>query len=129
MAKPNIKPAFQAEYIEGNFVRTVMDITEDVKVLTTNNSEKKIITRKIVPRKENFKAGYMLYFPQGHSMFVAEDDREQLERLGVLDIVPNIDMESGESVPDDFSLTPKEIVARKTQNRPRPPSANAQLEE
>jgi hypothetical protein len=34
-----------------------------------------------------------------------------------------VDMESGETVPLDYNLTPKEIVERKTKNRPRPPGA------
>lgn len=117
----NVKPAFQAEYVEGAFKRTVIDIVEDVKVVNGHNGERKIITRKLVPKVETFPAGYMLYFPQGHSIFVAADDKPQLERLGVLDVAPRVDMESGEEVPDDFHLSPKEIVQRKTQNRPRPP--------
>lgn len=128
-AQRNIKPMYQAEYIEGKFWRTVIDIVEDVKIITSNTGEKKIVTRKLVPRKEEFGAGYMLYFPQGHSMFIPEDDKEQLTRLGVLDADPAlVDMETGEQVPADFSLTPKEIVARKTQNRPRPPGAASTLE-
>ena len=44
-----------------------------------------LITRKIVPKQEVFTEGYMIYFPQGHSMFVAADDEEQLRRIGVLE--------------------------------------------
>lgn len=119
----NVKPAFQVEYLEGTFYRTVMVIEEDVRTISNSGGERKIVTRKLVPRKEEFKDAYMLWFPQGHSIFIAGDDREQLERLGVLDAVPRVDMESGEQVPEDFHLTPKEIVQRKTQNRPRPPGA------
>jgi hypothetical protein len=119
----NIKPAFQAEYITGSFWRMVMDIEEDVRIITTGTGEKKIITRKLVPRREEFGSGYMLYFPQGHSIFVAEDDKEQLHRLGVLDDPRLVDMDSGEVLPDDYNLSPKEIVERKTRNRPRPPGA------
>lgn len=115
----NVKPAFQVEYLEGTFYRTVMVIEEDVRTISNNGGERKIITRRLVPKKEEFKDAYMLWFPQGHSMFIAGDDREQLERIGVLDAVPRVDMESGEQVPDDFHLSPKEIVQRKTQNRPR----------
>ena len=120
---PNVKPAYQVEYVEGTFHRTVMAIEEDVRTISNTGGERKIITRKLVPKREEFKDGYMLYFPQGHSLFIAGDDREQLERLGVLDAAPRVDMESGEQVPDDYHLTPKEIVQRKTQNRPRPPGA------
>jgi hypothetical protein len=126
MARANIKPAFQAEYIEGNFWRTIMAIEEDVRIITNATGEKKIITRRLVPKREEFGAGYMLYFPQGHSIFVAEDDKEQLHRLGVLDDPLLVDMESGEPVPMDYNLTPKEIVERKTKNRPRPPGAQVE---
>jgi hypothetical protein len=125
----NIKPTFQVEYLEGTFFRTVMAIEEEVRTLTNASGERKIITRRLVPRREEFHDGYMLWFPQGHSLFIAGDDREQLERLGVLDTVPRVDMESGEKVPEDFHLTPKEIVQRKTQNRPRPPGAVAAVGE
>lgn len=114
------KPEFQAEKIEGKFRRQVTDITEDVKVVNGANGERKIITRKMAQRWEEFTDGYMLYFPQGHSIFVAADDLEQLQRIGVLNEPRMVDMESGEVIPDHFHLTPKEIVERKTRNRPRP---------
>ena len=123
MPVSNIKPAYQAEYITGNFWRMTMAIEEDVRIITNATGEKKIITRKLVPKRETFPDGYMLYFPQGHSIFVAADDKDQLHRLGVLEDPSLVDMSSGEAVPEDYSLTPKEIVERKTRNRPRPPGA------
>lgn len=116
---PNIKPAFQAERITGNFKRTVIRIEEDVRMVGPLK-DKSIVSRKMVPVEEEFNEGYMIYFPQGHSMFVAADDTEQLMRLGVLEDPKYVDMESGEEVPDGYNLTPKEIVQRKERNRPRP---------
>ena len=115
----DFKPAFQAEKIHGNFTRMVMHIEEDVrKVGPLGNKE--VITRKLVPKQEVFHDGYMVYFPQGHSMFIAEDDEDQLRRVGVLEQPRVVDMNSGEEVPNDYALTPKEIVERKQFNRPRP---------
>jgi hypothetical protein len=112
------KPAFQAERVVGKHWRMVMHIEEDVrKVGPLQNKE--VITRKLVPKKEEFEDGYMIYFPQGHSLFVAADDEEQLRRIGVLEQPKLVDMNSGEEVPNDMALTPKEIVERKQFNRPR----------
>ena len=123
MPRMDIKPAFQAEYITGNFWRMTMAIEEDVRIITNATGEKKIITRKLVPKREEFGDGYMVYFPQGHSIFIAADDKEQLHRVGVLSDPRMVDMESGEEVPSDYALTPKEIVERRSKNRPRPPGA------
>lgn len=114
----DFKPAFQSEKVSGNFTRMVMHIEEDVRKVGPNG-DKSIITRKLVPKKEVFHDGFMVYFPQGHSMFVAADDEEQLQRIGVLEQPRLVDMNSGEEVPNDMALSPKEIVERKQHNRPR----------
>lgn len=114
----NIKPAFQAEFVKGTFTRTVTRIHEDVR--SVGALDKKIITRSMTQEQEEFEDGWMVYFPQGHSLFIASDDTDQLMRIGVTEPPHRVDMESGEIVPDDFELTPKEIVERATHNRPRP---------
>src|SRR5881628_320265 len=108
----DVKPAFQVEKVTGNFMRTIMHIIEDVRKVGPNQ-DKSIITRKLVPRQEVFHEGYMVYFPQGHSMFIAADDESQLVRVGVLDQPKLVDMNTGEEVPDQLTLTPKDIVERK----------------
>ena len=114
----DFKPSFQVEKIAGKFWRMVMHVEEDIrKVGPLQNKE--VITRKLVPKKEEFDDGYMIYFPQGHSLFVAADDTEQLARIGVHGQPRLVDMNSGEEVPDNTVLTPKEIVERKQFNRPR----------
>ena len=114
----DFKPAFQVEKLVGIFTRMVMHIEEDVrKVGPTGNKE--IITRKLVPVRETFNDAYMVYFPQGHSLFIASDDEEQLQRIGVLEQPRMVDMNSGEEVPSDIALSPKEIVERSQRNRPR----------
>lgn len=125
----NIKPAFQAEFIEGPHKRMVTDIVEEVRIVNGHNGERKIITRKLVQREEVFDGGYMVYFPQGHSMFIAADDTEQLRRLMIHGEAPMVDMNSGEVVPQDFSMSPKEIVARKGNGRARPRSTQGGIAE
>lgn len=115
----DFKPAFQAERVSGNFKRTVMHIEEDVRDVGPLKN-KQIIARKLVPKVEEFTEGFMIYFPQGHSMFVAADDEEQLRRIGVLEEPSFVDMETGEVVPANYNMSPKEIVEAKQRNRPRP---------
>ena len=96
-----------------------MHIEEDVRDVGPLKN-KQIIARKLVPKLEEFTDGFMIYFPQGHSMFVAADDEEQLRRIGVLEEPSFVDMETGEVVPANYNLSPKEIVENKQRNRPRP---------
>lgn len=117
----DFKPSFQVEKVTGDFTRVVMHIEEDVRHVGPLK-DKAIIARKLVPKTEHFSEGYMIYFPQGHSMFVAADDEDQLRRIGVLEPASMVDMNSGEVVPAQYALSPKEIVERKQFNRPRPAS-------
>ena len=114
----NVKPQFQVEKVTGKFKRTVMHISEDVRMIGPLK-DKAIITRKMEPIEEEFTEGYMIYYPQGHSMFIAADDTDQLMRVGVTQDPKLVDMETGELVPDSFNLSPKEIVERHERNRPR----------
>ena len=115
----DFKARFQAELVTGQFKRVVMHIQEEVRDVGALKN-KQIITRKMVPVVEEFTEGYMIYFPQGHSMFVAADDEDQLRRIGVLESPSMVDMNSGEVLPANYALSPKEIVERKQFNRPRP---------
>lgn len=115
------RPVFQIEKVEGTFTRTIMRFEEDVRAITNGQGiERKVVTRKMIPTKEEYQDRYMLYFPQGHSICVDSDDQEQLHRLGVFGHAPMVDMNTGEIIPDNFGLTNKEIVERRTRNRPRP---------
>lgn len=117
----DIRPEFQVEYVEGEFDCPITTLVPDVKTVG-HTGEKTIVINKMVHGTRKVNAGYMLYFPQKHSMFVAVDDHEQIERLGILRTPRRVEMNSGEEVPDDFSLSPKELVARAEANRPRPAS-------
>lgn len=109
MAEVDIKPAYQAERVTGKFKRTVIHIQEDVREVGALN-DKKIITRKLVPVVEEFSEGWMVYFPQKHSVFIAADDETQLRIIGIMDEPPLVDMNSGEVVPKSYSATPKDLV-------------------
>jgi hypothetical protein len=115
----DFKPTFQCEKLEGKFFRMVMHIEEEVRDVGPLKN-KQIISRKIVPHREEFNEGYMIYFPQGHSMFVAADDIEQLQRIGVLEQPQVVDMNSGELVPAQFAMSLKEVVEAKTKVKYRP---------
>lgn len=119
MASTDIHPEFQVEKITGNFKRTVTVIKETNTKRIIGGVEKIFTTRKLVPEVEEFTDGYMVWYPQGHSIFVAADDTEQLMFLGVMQDPKLVDLESGEVVPEGYNLTPKEIVQRKERNRPR----------
>lgn len=117
----DIRPEFQVEYIEGEFEVPITTIEPDVKMVG-HHGDKKITINRMKHGTRIVTAGYMLYFPQKHSMFIAIDDVEQIERLGIKHPPRRVDMNSGEVVPDGFDLSPKELVARAESNRPRPPS-------
>src|SRR4051812_20918817 len=108
----DFKPTFQAEKVTGDFYRMITHIVEDVREVGPLGN-KKIIARKLEARRELFNDAYMIYFPQGHSLFVAADDIDQLTRIGVLEGPQMIDMNSGEIVPSNLNLSPKEIVEGK----------------
>ena len=118
----NIKPAFQAEKITGKFYRPISRIVDRTVMVGHKGSERETKMHGIVHELEEFNEAYMVYFPQGHSMMVAADDTELLQRIGVLANPRLVDMESGEEVPDGFDLTPKELVQRAERNRPRLPT-------
>lgn len=115
----DIQPEFEVEKVTGNFTRTITFLEETHHTRMVAGVERTMTTRKMVPKEDKFTEAYMIYYPQGHSLFVAADDEDQLMFLGVLRDPKKVDMESGEVVPDNYTLTPKEIVKRKENNRPR----------
>lgn len=120
MAVNHIRPEFQVEVLKGKFKRPITKLVQDVKQVG-HTGEKSIIVTRMVHEEVEFDTLYMLYFPQGHSMGIPGDDVEQLTRVGVFRDPKLVDMETGEEVPEDFGLTPKDIVLRKQMNRPRAP--------
>ena len=109
MPEADIKPAFQAEKVTGKFTRTVISIEREVQMVGALQ-DKQFVRTKMVPVVQEFTEGYMVYFPQKHSVFIASDDHEQLRRLGIIEQPPLVDMASGQMVPQGYSSTPKEMV-------------------
>lgn len=124
MAK--LSAAFQVEIVKGVFTRTISIIEQDKKPVG-HTGDKFVIVNKIRQEEQEFYDGFMLYFPQGHSMMVAADDYDQIERLGINRPIPVVDLESGEEAPDGFTLTPKETVMKAERNRPRATGGLAEL--
>lgn len=93
----DIKPRFETEDISAKkFIRNVAK--HDGKSFSFD--------------KKDMKCGYMVYFPQGHSIHVRT--KEELKRLGFDRQAGLIDMESGEEVPVSMNRSLKEHVIRKT---------------
>jgi hypothetical protein len=80
-------------------------------------------TKRVLVKKENGKnfeyeevaisGGFMVYFPQGHSIRVR--NVEELRRLGISPSkIPLVDMNSGEEVGDEVSTSLKQSVERST---------------
>jgi hypothetical protein len=109
MPEADIKPAFQAEKVTGKFTRTVISIEREVQMVGALQ-DKQFVRTKMVPVVQEFTEGYMVYFPQKHSVFIAADDHEQLRRLGIIEQPPLVDMASGQMVPQGYGSTPKEMV-------------------
>lgn len=102
-----IKPRFETEDISAKkFVRTIAK--HNGKTISFD--------------KKDDKCGYMIYFPQGHSIHVRTV--EELRRLGFDRRPSMIDMESGEDVPLQINQSLKEHVNRRT----KPSRASANVE-
>lgn len=114
-----IMPTHQVEKVTGDFKRMLTIIEETPYTRMINGVEKTFTTRKLKQVPDNFTEGYMVYYPQGHSILVAADDKELIERLQLFAPAKRVDMTTGEEVPESYQLTPKEIVARKQQRGER----------
>lgn len=75
---------FEVEKMEGDFTRIITTIKEEKFSRIINGVEKLQTIRKLERHPESFSVGYMIYYPQGHSVFVAADDKAQLMQLGVI---------------------------------------------
>lgn len=96
MHEPNIMPKYQVEQID-----TMVVVGRQKWVKGVGFSQERI----------EVTDGYMVYFPMGHSIFVAT--QEELKALN-LDNEPRlVDLTTGEEVPEAY-MTPKRIVETKT---------------
>jgi hypothetical protein len=96
-AQMNVRPRFETENVNGEVYQRTL-AKHDGKGLS-------------YARKKANK-GFMVYFPQGHSIHVPNE--KELKRLGFHRQAGLIDMESGEEIPMNLNMSLKERVARKT---------------
>lgn len=92
----NVQPKFEVEVLEGKVDR-VMTSFEDGQLKTETIEE---------------DAGYMVYFPQGHSIRVR--NYTELKRMGLHTAPGLVDMESGEEVQAPQTRSLKSLVDSKT---------------
>ena len=118
----DIQPEFQVEKVSGNFTQNITFIEEKHTTRMIAGVERISTTRKLVTKVHNFTEGYEIYYPQGHMLFVAADDEDQLIHLGVLQDPRRVDMESGEIVPEDYAPSIKENVMNKVRAKHRGPT-------
>lgn len=111
-----IRAEFEVEKVTGKFTRTITLLKETHHERVINGVTKIMTTRKMEPVVEEFTEGYMIYYPQKHSLFVAADDIEQLQFLGVLQDPRLVDMNSGEDVPEAY-MSNKELIESKERVR------------
>ena len=92
----NVQPQFEVEQLDGTVEKT-LTFFEDGELKTKTTEE---------------AAGYMVYFPQGHSFRVK--NFAELKRLGLHTAPGLVDMESGETVATPQKMSLKTQVASKT---------------
>ena len=98
-----LRRLFEVEKLPGTVVVTKR------KFVKAKDGAQKFITEEVeVP------AGYMVYFPQGHSIRVFNE--AELTRLGLNDKAGYVDMDTGERVDAEDAVSLKDLVASRTQD-------------
>jgi len=110
MAK--IKPRWAYEKLKGTREKKV------VQYVTRKDETTDRVYRERVEKVVKVPLGYMVYFPQGHSLHVETD--EELRRLGLDGPIGLVDMETGEMVdaPSNPLADLKRVVDRTTRDTP-----------
>jgi hypothetical protein len=98
-----IMPAFEVKPLEGQFV------TRRVAVYDKEAKEKGQPPIRYEDKVE--PAGYLVFFPKGHSIRVAT--LEELKRLGFAGTPYKVDLDTGEMVPDE-QISLERAAANKT---------------
>lgn len=95
----NVKPRFEVEELEGT--RMMMTCRRD--------KEKATFIYEMV----EVPAGFMVYFPQGHSLRL---DEAEMKRRGFFGKSGLVDMDSGELIEDVAPISLKETVRSRTKD-------------
>ncbi len=107
MLNKNVKPAYEVKALPNTFVTERKSFEREMK-------DKKP-TGRLVPTTKKVAGGFMIFFPQGHSLRVCESE---LKRLGLNESPDSVDMENGivyragQERARDASL--EEMVSRRT---------------
>lgn len=117
LSSGNVRKVYEIEAYTGQHVveefHRVPLLDEEGQHVTNDKGRKQYTFE---PRKRTVTGGWMVYLPQGHSLYV--ETKEQLERLGLTSESGLVDMNTGyrfEDQPESF----KSMVARNTQHTPR----------
>ncbi len=116
MAELDIKPCWEVEELEGEVEKTVILYTVDDNGIS--HREEKTVKEP---------AGYMVYFPQGHSIRVR--NAADLETMGLTNDVRLIDMNTGEPFEPPQAMSLKQHVASVTTGSGRKRKAPVTVDE
>lgn len=98
-----VKPAFEVHKLDGFVMESFYKF---------DKGERDAGRPGLIRYEKKVPAGYMVYFPQGHSIRVGSED--ELRRLGLSDTPYRVDMDSGEVVPvETLSLKDQNAIHNK----------------
>lgn len=103
--QPQLRPQYQVEPLEGKRKKRI------VRIVAKKDEDTGKIAREFVFDEKEVPAGYMVYFPQGHSIRVSE---EELVRLGFKEDPDLVDMSTGDVLPAQKQVSLKELTKRRT---------------
>lgn len=109
-ANPMMLPMYEVRKLKGMAKREYVRFVED------KDKEGKVTAKRIEHYTKEVDAGYMVYFPKGHSIRVWTD--KDLRALGFAAPAPIVDMQTGDKYDaDSMPSALRRIVASKTKNR------------
>lgn len=112
----DIKPRYEVEALEGTVDHVIYE-------MEPHKNAKGKISHRLTQKTIKEPAGFMVYFPRGHSMRVRTE--KDLRALG-FDKPPLLqDMDNDELMAPITPTSLKQHVARSTKGRPRTPSVAA----
>lgn len=111
-----VRPAFEVHKLRGKVRREIVQVLREPDVIDPKTKivlqRGKYIGMERTTHLED--AGYMVYFPQGHSLRMSH---EELVRNGFHNTADMVDMETGERIVPDRPMTLKDMVEGRTRRR------------
>lgn len=109
----NLKMKFEVEPVAERKIIERVAVREE----SEDANGKKRAHLRFETKERIIRDGYMVYFPAGHSIFV--ESHAMLVKLGLAGAPTVVDMNTGEEVPIQETLSPKQLVERNTRTRGR----------